>query len=73
MQKLLCNFIENALWHGRSPVNVLYIFRTRFSKNTSGVLLLLRGEAVPPRTITAIKSFYLNSSYGLEYKKKLHK
>ena len=38
--KLLCNFIEIALWHGCSPVNLLNIFRTTFSKNTSGWLLL---------------------------------
>ena len=34
------NFIEIALRHGRSPVNLLYIFRTSFHKNTSGGLLL---------------------------------
>ena len=38
--KLLCNFIEIALRRGCSPVNLLYIFRTPFSKNTSGRLLL---------------------------------
>ena len=36
--KLLCNFIEITLWHGCSPVNLLYIFRTAFTKNTSGRL-----------------------------------
>ena len=35
-----CNFVEIALRHGRSPVNLLYIFRTPFLKNTSGRLLL---------------------------------
>ena len=39
--KLLCNFIEIALWYGCSPVNSLYIFRTPFPKNISGWLLLL--------------------------------
>ena len=34
------NFIEITLQHGCSPVNLLYIFRTPFSKNTSGWLLL---------------------------------
>ena len=34
------NFIEIILWYGCSPVNLLYIFRTRFLKNTSGWLLL---------------------------------
>ena len=38
--KLLCNFIEIALRHGCSPVNLLHIFRTPFPKNTSGGLLL---------------------------------
>ena len=38
--KLLCNFIELTLWHGCSPVNLLYIFRTTFTKNTSEWLLL---------------------------------
>ena len=37
---LLCNFIEITLWHGCSPVNLLHIFRTPFTKNTSGRLLL---------------------------------
>ena len=35
------NFIEIAPWHGCSPVYVLYIFRKRFPKNTSGQLLLV--------------------------------
>ena len=38
--KLLCNFIEIALQHGCSPVNLLHICRTPFPKNTSGWLLL---------------------------------
>ena len=38
--KLLCNFIEIALRHGCSPVNLLHIFRTPFPRNTSGWLLL---------------------------------
>ena len=43
--KLLCNFIEIALQHGCFPVNLLHIFRTPFSKNTSGRLLLLLSDA----------------------------
>ena len=35
------NFIGITLRHGRSPVNLLYIFRTFFLRNTSGWLLLL--------------------------------
>ena len=40
MPKWNFNFIEIALWHGCSPVNLLHIFRTPFPKNTSGWLLL---------------------------------
>ena len=36
----LCNFIEIALRHGFSPVNLLHIFRTHFPKSTWGRLLL---------------------------------
>ena len=39
--KLLCNFIEIALWHECSLVNLLHIFRQPFTKNTSGRLLLV--------------------------------
>ena len=38
--ELLSSFIEIALWHGCSRVNLLHIFRTPFLKNTSGWLLL---------------------------------
>ena len=38
--KVGCNFIETALRHERSPVNLLHIFRTPFPKNTSGWLRL---------------------------------
>ena len=41
--KLLCNFIDIALQHGCSSVNLLHIFRTPFLKNTSGRLLLMFG------------------------------
>ena len=41
--KLLCNFIEIALRHGRSPVNLLHIFRRPFPRKASGWLLLHRG------------------------------
>ena len=37
---LLCNFVEITLRRGCSPVNLLQIFRTPFTKNTSGRLLL---------------------------------
>ena len=35
------NFIGIALWRGCSPVNLLYIFRTPFPKNTSRWVLLI--------------------------------
>ena len=38
--KLLCAFIEIALRHRCSPVNLLHIFRTPFPRKTSGWLLL---------------------------------
>ena len=38
--KLQSNFIEITLWHVFSAVNLLYIFRKLFPKNTSGRLLL---------------------------------
>ena len=34
--KLPCNFIDIALWHECSPVNLLHTFRTPFYKNTPG-------------------------------------
>ena len=37
--KLLCYFIELALRHGCSSLNLLHIFRTLFPRNTSGWLL----------------------------------
>ena len=38
--KLQSNFIESSLRYWYSPVNLMHIFRTLFSKNTSGELLL---------------------------------
>ena len=38
--KLQSNLIEITLRHGCSPVNLLHIFKTPFTKNTSGWLLL---------------------------------
>ena len=37
---LLCNFIEIALRHGCSPVNLLHLFEAPYPKNPSGRLLL---------------------------------
>ena len=41
MPKLQSTFIEIALRHGYSPVNLLHIFRAPFQQNTSEWLLLL--------------------------------
>ena len=38
--KLLCTFIEIAIQHERSPVNLLLIFRTTFPRETIGGLVL---------------------------------
>ena len=38
--KLFYDYIEIALRHGCSPVNLMHIFRTIFPKNTSGLLPL---------------------------------
>ena len=42
--KVQSNFIEIALRHGCSPVNLLHLFRAPFSKNTFGGLLLNQGR-----------------------------
>ena len=39
--KVATKFIEIILRHEGSPVNLLHIFRTPFSKSTSGRLLLV--------------------------------
>ena len=57
--KLQGNFIEIALWHGCSPVNLLHIFRKPYSKNTSRGPLLRNASTgiVLARTLT--KSYIL--------------
>ena len=52
--KLLCNFTEFTLWHGCSPINLLYIFRTPLTKNTSGGLLLAKINSRSKRKLTRI-------------------
>ena len=53
--KLLCKFIETTLRHRCSPVNLQHIFRTRFTKNTSGWLLL---DMVVPSTVHSLLSVF---------------
>ena len=50
--KLLCNFLEIALRHGFSPVNLLHILGTPFPRNTSGWLLLNRLKTVTNLALT---------------------
>ena len=53
--KLLCNFIEIALSHGCSPVNLLHIFRTPFPKNTPGWLFLKENMSFIINTVIVSK------------------
>ena len=46
--KLLCNFIGITLRHGCSSVNLLHIFRTPFTKHTSGLLLRIGNDTGIP-------------------------
>ena len=56
--KLQSNFIEITLPHGCSSVNLFHIFRTDFSKNTSGWLLLsLPDQSASWRPSTLFKRF----------------
>ena len=54
--KLQSNFIEIKLRHGCYPVNLLHIFRTSFSKNTSGGLLLILGITVAEKSLQKYSS-----------------
>ena len=52
--KLQSSFIEITLQHRCSPVNLVHVFRTPFTKNTSGWLLLLK---LPPTKLES--SFFI--------------
>ena len=54
------NFIEITLRHGCSAVNLLYIFRAPFRKNTSGGLLL----STSTEDSTLINEFYEETSFA---------
>ena len=62
--KLQSNFIEIRLRHGCSPVDLLYIFRAPFLKNTSARLLLDIGlkNAVPKNVAPFAKNKGLTAS-----------
>ena len=55
--KLQSNFIEITLRHRCSPVKLQHIFRTSFSKNTSGRLLLFRDSNGDFTDFTTIRVF----------------
>ena len=60
MQQIYSSFIEITLRHGCSPVNLQHIFRTPFSKNTSGWLLL----SLTTLTLNEIKKIhFVKTSY----------
>ena len=56
--KLLCNFIKTTLRHGCFPVNLLHIFRTPFTKNTSERLLLHLSFDTAQKMKFCIKDFF---------------
>ena len=62
---LLCNFIEIALRHGCSSVNLLNIFRTPFLTNTSsGFLLIISYAYQIPLEIEKIYSLLYHDDLG---------
>ena len=65
--KLLCNFIEIALRHRCSPVNLLHIFRTPFPKNTSRWLLLALGHSSHSRYSGTRSTMALNALKAAGY------
>ena len=59
--KLQSNFIDITLWHGCSPLNLLHIFRTSFSKSTSGwMLLFVLSQRYSPKTTNLYLPHTLN-------------
>ena len=72
--KLQSNFIEIALKHGCSPVNLLHIFRTPFPKNIFGWLLLqslVSGSATSKQVNSVPKKWPLCFRHG--YNNIVHK
>ena len=65
--RLLCNFIEIALRHRCSPVNLLYIFRTPFLKNTSETPLNFLFSNTLFRFKIFLFSSYINATRNYYY------
>ena len=64
--KLNCNFIEITLQRGRSPKNLLPIFRTPFPKGTSeGMLLKIQSRLVVKLKLIQLLSACKNDSINL--------
>ena len=67
--KLLCNSIEIALRHGCSPLNLLNIFRTPFTKNTSGWMLLEEKQTNVTRNMKIVNLYPKTSKEFYHYLK----
>ena len=65
-KKVARNFIEIALRHDCSPVNLLHIFRTPFPKNTSGQLFLngKSGWCTAQKMKFSVKDFFSKRDSG---------
>ena len=59
--KLQSNFIEIALLHGCSPVNLLHIFRTPCPRNTSGWLLLNKSYLIHLNSLNTRREIWRQS------------
>ena len=64
--KLLSKFIEIALWHGCSPVNLQHIFRTPFPKSTSEGLLYKINFLVRCSHVLLFCNMYLLTQFHTE-------
>ena len=58
-----CNFIEITLRYWCSPVNLLHIFRTSFSKNTSEWLLLNIIRKSHTHCLVQLESIHFRESF----------
>ena len=66
--KLESDFIEIALRHGCSPVNMVHIFRTPFPKSTYGGLLLSILSKTKNKTFLSFKSLLINKNVKVSFR-----